>query len=275
VLSREEYIEQGYLFRTLRERMLTAESTQELLRAVRDEILSTTKLPMAIDFLAAELNLYGVFSPAMAKLPHYFTPFQTFVVAESEDERGRFDFRVALDILEREANYRAEDTSPQGMFLYQFECVCRNRLSYDRGLGAVSEDPIFDADWKSWILTVRRQIGIVEISDLIYVRSQHYANSNPGQSGEGEAKPILFAEKEGRIALANRRKDPLYLFAALQRQLGYPAVPRPRPVEDAPGVLASLSRQVQRMEARLKLLEEEQKGGIDITKFYGETGRGP
>jgi hypothetical protein len=275
VLSREEYIEQAYFFRTLRERMLTAESTQELLRAVRDEILSTTKLPLAIDFLAAELNLYGVFSPAMAKLPHYFTPFQTFVIAESEDERGRFDFRVALEILEREADYRGEGTTPQGMFLYQFECLCRNRLSYDRGLGSMSDDPIFNDDWKSWILTVRRQIGIVEIADLIYVRSQHYANANPDQSGDSEAKPILFAEKEGRIALANRKKDPLYLFAALQRQLGYPTVPRPRPVEDAPGILASLSRQVQRMEARLKLLEEEQRGGIDITKFYGESGREP
>ena len=38
---------------------------------------------------------------------------------------------------------------------------------------------------------------------------------------------MLFGEKEGRIAMANRRKDPLYLFSALQRHLGYPSVPRP------------------------------------------------
>ena len=35
-------------------------------------------------------------------------------------------------------------------------------------------------------------------------------------------KPMLFGEKEGKIAWANRKKDPLYLFAALQRHLGYP-----------------------------------------------------
>ena len=35
--------------------------------------------------------------------------------------------------------------------------------------------------------------------------------------------PPLFAEKEGKIAKANRGRDPL-LFAALQRQLGYPEV---------------------------------------------------
>ena len=44
--------------------------------------------------------------------------------------------------------------------------------------------------------------------------------------------PALFGEKEGKIAKANRGRDPLYLFAALQRQLGYPEVPRPRPRPD-------------------------------------------
>ena len=34
----------------------------------------------------------------------------------------------------------------------------------------------------------------------------------------------LFGEKEGKIAKASRGRDPLYLFAALQRQLGYPEV---------------------------------------------------
>ena len=41
--------------------------------------------------------------------------------------------------------------------------------------------------------------------------------------------PPVFGEREGRIARANRGRDPLYLFAALQRQLGYPQVPRPTP----------------------------------------------
>ena len=45
--------------------------------------------------------------------------------------------------------------------------------------------------------------------------------------------PTLFGEKEGKIARANRGRDPLYLFSALQRQLGYPEVPRPRRPDEA------------------------------------------
>ena len=45
---------------------------------------------------------------------------------------------VALKILEREAQYRAEGATRQGVFLYQFECIARNRLGYDRGLEAVA-----------------------------------------------------------------------------------------------------------------------------------------
>ena len=129
-------------------------ATQDLLVWIKEEILSTTRLPMAMDYLAAELKLQGTFAPAMAKLSHYFTPFQTYVIAEAEKERGKFDIGVALKILEREAQYRAEGRTPQGLFLYQFECLCRNRLGYDRGLEAIAEDPVFDDAWREWILTV-------------------------------------------------------------------------------------------------------------------------
>ena len=223
-LDREEYVEQAYFFQVLRERMQQSMATQDLLDAVRQEILATTMLPFAVDFMASELRLTGGFATAMARLPHYFTPFQTYVVAEAEKAEGQFDFRIALDILQREVEYRAGGASPQGIFLYQFECLCRNRLGYDRGLDAVAGDPMYDADWREWIGTVRRQIGLVDFADMIYVRSELYRKTR-----EKAEKPILFGEKEGRIALANRRKDPLYLFSALQRHLGYPAVPQPRP----------------------------------------------
>lgn len=77
LLEPEEYIEQAYFYRTLRERMLQAMSTQELLVAISHEVLSTAKLPMALEFMAAELKLTGGFATAMARLGHYFTPFQT------------------------------------------------------------------------------------------------------------------------------------------------------------------------------------------------------
>jgi hypothetical protein len=262
-LDREEYVEQVYFFRTLRERMQQSMSTQDLLTAIRQEILSTTSLPYAIDFMASELRLTGGFATAMRQLPHYFTPFQTYVVAEAERADGRFDFRIALEVLEREAEYRAQGASPQGIFLYQFETLCRNRLGYERGLEAMAGDEIYDDDWRQWILTVRRQVGLVDFSDMIYVRSELYRKTR----GEAE-KPMLFGEKEGKIAQANRRKDPLYLFAALARHLGYPSVPRPRPEDAQRYLLPTLQRKVERMESRMKLLEEELRGGINLGRFY-------
>ena len=273
LLDREEYIEQAYFFRVLGERIKQSMQTQDLLVSVREEILSTTKLPLAIDFLRSDLLLTGVFAPAMAKLAHYFTGFQTFVVAESERERGRFDFGIALEILEREARYRADGATRQGAFLYQFECLCRNRLGYDKGLDAMSRDPIYHDDWREWMQTVRRQVGLVDIADLIYVRSEHYVQNRQrqGLDREGPEKPVLFGEKEGKIALANRRRDPLLLFAALERHLNYPQVPRPRPADDAKLLLPMLVRRMERVETRLKLLEEEEKGGIDLTRFFGKS----
>ena len=81
---------------------------QELLEHVKQEILSTTRLPLAIDFLLSELRHIGLMSTAMARLPHYFTPFQTYVMQEAEAERGRFDLRIAIDILRHEAEYRSK-----------------------------------------------------------------------------------------------------------------------------------------------------------------------
>jgi hypothetical protein len=240
-------------------------ATQDLLEAIRQEVLATTMLPYAVDFMAAELRLTGGFSTAMARLPHYFTPFQTYVIGEAEKAEGRFDFRIALEILQREAEYRAAGTSPQGIFLYQFEALCRNRLGYDRGLKAIADDPLFDDAWREWILTVRRQIGLVDFADMIYVRSGLYAKKK-----KKPEKPVLFGEKEGRIALANRRKDPLYLFAALQRHLGYPPVPRPRPEDAQTYLLPALQRRVERLETRLKLLEEELREGINLQRFYAD-----
>jgi len=275
MLPKEEYVEQAYFFKSLAERLLEDTPSQEVLATIKEELLATTRLPMAIDFMASELRLHGVFSTAMKRLAHYFTPFQTFVVTEGEAERGRFDLQVGLQILQREAEYRGGEASRAGLFLYQFECLCRNRLGYDAGLKAISDDPLFDADWKQWILKVRQQVGIVDICDMIYVRSELYqinqARQSRGQTAETPREvAVLFGEKEGRIALANRGKDPIYLFNAFHRQLGYPAVPRPKPVDESVNILPRLIRQMERLEHRIQLLEEENRGGIRIEKFFGD-----
>ncbi len=261
-LDREEYVEQAYFFRTLRERMQQGMSTQELLHAIQQEILATTRLPYALDFMSSELRMTGGFATAMAKMPHYFTPFQAFVIAEGEKAEGKFDFRVGLQVLQREAEYRAAAATPQGLFLYQFETLCRNRLGYDRGLDAISGDEIYDANWREWIQIVRRQVGFIDLADLVYIRSELYRTTR----GEVE-KSVLFGEKEGRIALANRRKDPLYLFAALARHLGYPTVPRPTPEDSNRNTIPEMQRRLERFESRIKLMEEELRGGINLARF--------
>ena len=277
MLDREEYVEQVHFFTALAQRNQLGASTQELLASIREEILSTTKLPMAIDFLAGELKLTGVFASAMTKLGHYFTPFQTFVIGEAERDSGRFDMLMAVRILASEARYRAEGAAtPQGIFLYEFESLARNRLGYDRGLDAIGADAIFDDVWREWIRLVRHQVGLVDFADLIYVRSAHYARGQGADSAdESEAAgghAVLFGDGEGRIALANRGKDPFFLFNALHRHLGYPEVPRPPKPDESPQALPQLARRVDRLEARLKLAEEELKGGIDLTRFYGPGG---
>ena len=201
MLDREEYIEQAHFFTMLAERNQTGTSTQDLLGMVREEILSTTKLPMAIDYLTGELKLLGQFHTAMARLSHYFTPFQTFVVGEAERDMGRFDMLLALTILAREAKYRAEGATAQGIFLYEFESLARNRLGYDHGLAAVAGDPIFDVAWREWIMLVRHQVGLVDFADLIYVRSEHYFRR---QMAVGELDEETADERASRRQPARR-----------------------------------------------------------------------
>jgi hypothetical protein len=271
VLDREEYIEQAYFFRTLRERLTEKIPTQTALEHLPDEVLSTTRLPMAIGFLAAELKHTGLLSSGVAKLPHYFTPFQAFVIASTEDERRRFAIEVALLILEREAQYRAGTPTPAGLFVFQFETLSRNRLGYDDGLARMRGDEFYDDEWKSFLDLVRRQVGVVDFGELVFVRSEMYVREQRRREPEYEPPvPVLFGEKEGKIARANRGRDPLYLFAALQRQLGYPEVPRARPKDDPLSLITQLQEKLRQLEQRLKLVEGEARGQVDLSEFFAK-----
>jgi hypothetical protein len=271
MLGREEYIEQAYFFKALLERVGSSSPLQELLEQTKYEILSTTKLPMAIDLLLAELKHCGQMHTGMRLLRHYFVPFQTFLIAEAEMDRGRFEYKTGLQILAAEAEYRGQEKlNRQGLFFFQFEAISRNRLNYDRGLVAMSEDPFYSPQWRDWILNVRKQLGLVDLADMIYSRSELFVQRRVLAPGAipPEPDPVLFGANEGKIAMANRRKDPLFLFAAMQRHLGYPPVPRLTPIDPLPSLIPQMQRRLENMESRLKLLEEEQRGGIDITKFY-------
>ena len=116
MLQRDEYIEQAYFFQILGERLPQDIPIQDILEQVRDETLATTKLPIALDYMLAELCSTGVLSPAMEQLSHYFTPFQTHLMHEAERDDGKFDLRAAVKILQREAEYRADEPSRAGLF---------------------------------------------------------------------------------------------------------------------------------------------------------------
>ncbi len=267
-LDREEYIEQGYFFRVMRERLTEGQPTQTVLERIDQEILSTTHLPMAIQFLAGEVKHSGLLSSGFARLKHYFTPFQAFIIEGSEDPTKRFTIDQGFLVLEREAEFRAGQISPAGLFVYQFEVVSRNRLGYDAGLEAMKADPVYDDAWREFLDIVKRQLGLVDFSDLIYARSAWYIKEQQHRDpGYESPREPLFGEKEGKIARANMGRDPLYLFAALQRQLGYPEVPRPRTREDVSVKIETLQTKVRDLEMRLKLLESEMRGTLDLSKL--------
>lgn len=270
-LDREEYIEQAYFFRVYRERLEENWPAQEILATTREEVLATTRLPLAIDFLRGEILHKGKISDGMGRLPHYFTPFQTFVMENAEADRARLDAKIALLVLERLAEYLSGQPTAAGLFIYQFECIARNRLGYDRGLRAMADDAFYSPEWRDWIGKVRFQLGATDFADLIYYRSERFVEERRQRSGDMEyrpAYPIFFGVQEGRIARANKGKDPLYLFAALQRQLDYPQVPRHRPADNRPILHPAVEARLQLIEKRIKLIESELKGEMDLSEFY-------
>ncbi len=258
VLEREEYIEQLYFFRTFRERLMDGLPSQEILARIGEELLSTTKLPLAVSFLYVDMKGSGQIGPAMERISHYFTPFQAHVVLQAENDTSRFPMEQALLILEREAKFKSEGPSLAALFVFQFEALSRNRLGYNKGLAAMAADPLYNEDWHDYILTLRTRLGDVDFADLIYVRSAQFTNERRRLNPDFVAKfPILFGEKEGKIARANRGRDPMYLFAALQRQLGYPEVPRTRRPDELEARVLLLEQRTAHLENRLKLAESD------------------
>lgn len=268
LLDREEHIEQAYCFRVFRERLGENLAAQEILEQIHEEILTITRLPLAIQFLATELKHSGLLSSGFARLAHYFTPFQTFVVGRAEEEGFRFPMETALLVLQREAEYRAGTPTPSGMFTFQFEVLCRNRLGYDEGLAAMAAHPFYDADWRAFLTSLCRQLGVVDFAEIVYLRSEYYVQEQRRkEAGYEPPLPPLFGEKEGRIARANCGRDPLLFFAALQRQLAYPEVPQPKPRDDAAFKVEAMQSKMRELEQRIKLLEGEVRGQVDLSQF--------
>src|SRR5437763_14861341 len=99
VLDREEYIEQVYFLRTFRERVSQNLPAQEVLERLHEEILATTRLPLAIQVLATELKHTGELASGFARLPHYFTTFHAYVYAQAAKEGQRVPLPAPLRVL--------------------------------------------------------------------------------------------------------------------------------------------------------------------------------
>jgi len=266
--DRDECIEQAYFYRVFRDRLAANVSAQDILVRLPEELLSSTRLPMAVQFLSTEMRHSGLLGTGYARLAHYFTPFATFVIGQAERDGHKFTMTEALLVLEREATYKAGTPTHSGLFVYQFEAISRNRLGYEEGLRAMEQDPFYPPEWAAYADMVRRQLGVIEFADLVFVRSEAYLVARRRTEPDYQPPvPPLFAEKEGKIASASRGRDPLFLFAALQRQLGYPEVPRPKPKDDLASKLTAMGVKFREMEARLRMLESEVRGTFDPTQF--------
>ena len=212
-------------------------------------------------------------SSAMTRLGHYFHPFQTYVIAEAESERGRFDLRIALQLLQPEADYRPEGADATGIVPVPVRIAVPQspeiRYGPDGRSPAIpsttshGEHGFSGADGRSaWSISPTWSTFGASIF------SRGGSNSRRKRIA-GIRTPILFGEKEGKIAFANRQRDPLYLFSALQRHLGYPAVPRLEGIEEPDETCKASPAGLNGPNCGCKLLEEEQRGGIDLNKLYG------
>lgn len=271
LIDQDESVEQAYFFNHLRERLRQNQSGQAILEQIDQEILSTTRLPFAIQFLAAEVKHSGLLSSGFTRLSHYFTAFQAFLIRSTESDLNRFPIDQALLILEHEALYRARGITPAGLFVFQFEVISRNRLGFHEGLTCMARDPAYDEDWKRFLEDLRHQVGLVDFADLLYLRSEHFVTECRRKDPDAEPPlPPLFEEKEGKIAKAHRERDPLHLFAALQRHLGYPVIPRPSPAETLAPAWELLQEKIKQLEGRLRLLEAEMRGKVDVLTDLGQ-----
>jgi hypothetical protein len=268
ILDREEYVEQAYFFRVFRERVADQQAAQDVLVRIHEEILSSTRLPYAIQFLASEMKHSGLLANGFSKLPHYFTPFQAYVIKQAEDETSRFPMPTALVVLEREAAFKSGPLTKAGLFVYQVEAIARNRLGYMDGFTAMAADPHYDTPWRDFIDTVRKQIGVIDFGDIVFLRSELYVQEQRRTRPDYEPPvPVIFGEKEGKIARASRGRDPLYLFAALQRQLGYPEVPKYNLRNEQTTKMEIVMTKLRELEMRIKLAEGELRGSVDLSQF--------
>ena len=174
----------------------------------------------------------------------------------------------ALLVLEREAKFKSEAPSLPALFVFQFEAIVANRLGYNKGLAGMAADPFYTEEWKDYILTLRTRLGDVDFADLIFVRSEQFVRERRRLNPDFIPKfPVLFGEKEGKIARANRGRDPDVPLRRTPAPAWLPRGPPHPPPRRARGPRArSSSRSIAQLENRLKIAESDIHQDIDLSQ---------
>src|SRR5262249_22518596 len=126
----------------------------------------------------------------------------------------------------------------------------------------------YDEVWRAFLALGGKQAGTVGVADLVYLRSGVYVREQRlgGPPHDPPLPPVVWGE-EGENGKANPRPGPLYPVGAAQRQLNYPEVPRARPPDDLSNKVLTLQAKFRELEMRLKLVEGELRGQVDLSEF--------
>jgi len=104
----------------------------------------------------------------------------------------------------------------------------------------MAQDPIFDEAWREWILTVRRQSAFVDFADMIYgperLLSKAAAAAGGGNRGRRKADAVRREGREKSPGPTGRRTR--FISSRLCNAISaYPAVPRPKKIDETQNVL--------------------------------------
>ena len=93
-----------------------------------------------------------------------------------------------------------------GLFIFQLECIARNRLGYSEGLKMMAADPLYSEEWGRWITRLAGSLGERELAEIVYGASQHLINRRATtRSPGGAAAPKLPPFLEARLNKIEQR----------------------------------------------------------------------
>ena len=123
---------------------------------------------------------------------------------------SRFSMEQALLILEREAKYKSENPARRPVHFPVRVSVAKPAGLHPGTGAAMSADPLYTEDWRDYILMLQTRLGDVDFAKPHPSYYAHFVKERRKTNPEFEPKyPTLFGEREGKIARANRGRDPV------------------------------------------------------------------